>query len=89
MKEAGDDHWDLPNIDASNSSGFNGLPGGSRYAGGFITNGDKGYWWSASVTSPGSSGSLRRRLDSNSGSISRGSYTRNYGFSVRCVKDES
>ena len=70
MKEAGDDHWDLPNTGATNSSGFNGLPGGSRYAGGFITNGDKGYWWSASVTSPGSSGSLRRRLDSNSGSIS-------------------
>jgi uncharacterized protein (TIGR02145 family) len=89
MKEAGDDHWDLPNTGATNSSGFNGLPGGSRYAGGFITNGDKGYWWSASVTSPGSSGSLRRRLDSNSGSISRGSYTRNYGFSARCIKDES
>jgi uncharacterized protein (TIGR02145 family) len=89
MKEAGDDHWDLPNTGATNSSGFNGLPGGSRYAGGFITNGDKGYWWSASVTSPGSAGSLRRRLDSNSGSISRGSYTRNYGFSARCIKDES
>jgi len=87
MKEAGDDHWDLPNTGATNSSGFNGLPGGSRYAGGFITNGDKGYWWSASVTSPGSSGSLRRRLDSNSGSISRGSYTRNYGFSARCIMD--
>ncbi len=89
MKEAGDDHWDLPNTGATNSSGFNGLPGGSRYAGGFITNGDKGYWWSASVTSPGSSGSLRRRLDSYSGNISWGSLTRNYGFSARCIKDES
>ena len=87
MKESGDDHWALPNTGATNSSGFNGLPGGSRYAGGFITNGDKGYWWSASVTSPGSSGSLRRRLDSNSSSISSGSYTRNYGFSARCIMD--
>ena len=87
MKESGDDHWALPNTGATNSSGFNGLPGGSRYAGGFITNGEKGYWWSASVTSPGSSGSLRRRLDSNSSSISSGSYTRNYGFSARCIMD--
>ncbi len=32
----------------SNSSGWTGLPGGYRYSGGFDSNGDCGYWWSAS-----------------------------------------
>ena len=32
----------------SNSSGFNGLPGGYRYSGGFYNDGYFGFWWSAS-----------------------------------------
>ena len=49
MKEAGTSHWLSPNTNATNSSGFAGLPGGSRfYSGDFDGIGASGYWWSSS-----------------------------------------
>ena len=68
----------------SNSSGFTGLPGGSRYSGGFSNDGYNGNWWSASESS---SGSWARWLTSSSGYVYRLNYIRHYGFSARCVRD--
>ena len=49
MKETGTAHWNSPNTDATNSSGFTGLPGGFRnYDGTFYFIGFNGYWWSSS-----------------------------------------
>ena len=48
MKEAGYDHWEMPNTDATNESGFTGLPGGQRYSSGaFVGGNDEGTWWSS------------------------------------------
>ena len=70
----------------SNSSGFTGLPGGGRYSGGgFISSlGDEGYWWSASESG---SDSWSRALGSYFDFVYRGGYSRDYGFSARCVRD--
>ena len=46
MKETGTMHWLMPNSNATNSSGFTGLPGGYRYNNGkFFDMGTSGNWW--------------------------------------------
>ena len=49
LKEADTIHWTSPNVGATNSSGFTGLPGGYRYSSGiFGTIKFKGLWWTSS-----------------------------------------
>jgi len=68
----------------SNSSGWTGLPGGYRSSGGFFSNGYGGHWWTASESG---SNSWLRVLDYTYANVYRYNYTRNYGFSARCVRD--
>ena len=68
----------------SNSSGFTGLPGGYRDAGGFSIDGSGGYWWSASESG---SHSWSRVLNDYDGIVYRFVDVRYYGFSARCVRD--
>ena len=69
----------------TNSSGFSGLPGGSRSSGGpFSNDGLTGYWWSSS---PNGSYSWSRYLRYYSESVNRSSGDPHRGFSVRCVRD--
>jgi len=71
----------------NNSSGFNALPGGGRYSGGFVSLGKIVYYWSSSehMTS-----SVWYWYLSHKGiHLSRNySSERSLGFSVRCIKDE-
>jgi len=87
MKETGTTHWISPNTDATNSSGFTGLPGSDRIGGGSFsgTLGSTGFWWSSS--DPSESFAWARGLESEFGSIYIASYNKTNGFSVRCVKD--
>ena len=49
MKSIGLQYWISPNIDATNESGFSGLPGGYRsYVGSYNSIGNYGWWWSSS-----------------------------------------
>jgi uncharacterized protein (TIGR02145 family) len=84
MKEAGYDHWNSPNIGATNSSSWTGLPGGYRYSGGFFNNGNFGFWWSASESG---SYSWIRYLYNIYGNVDRNPNVRYDGFSARCVRD--
>ncbi len=68
----------------TNSNGWTGFPGGFRYSGGFYSNGDYGYWWSASESG---SYSWSRELYYNYDNVYRGSSARFDGFSARCVRD--
>jgi len=78
--------WNAPNTGATNSSGFTGLPGGDRFNGGpYYTIGDLGYWWSS--TELGSNFAWYRGLGYLTSSVYRYSYSKQNGFSVRCVKD--
>jgi uncharacterized protein (TIGR02145 family) len=89
MKETGTEHWDSPNIGATNSSGFTGLPGGSRganssgLASNFIRLG--GNWWSSSEYS--ATYAWNRYLYYSYNSALRYYFNKTYGFSVRCIRD--
>jgi uncharacterized protein (TIGR02145 family) len=78
--------WSSPNTDATNSSGFSGLPGGVRiFDGQFADFGNFGYFWSS--TSFSTSTTWRRRMDYNNGVVDRGDRDKRNGNSVRCLKD--
>jgi uncharacterized protein (TIGR02145 family) len=86
MKSTGTQYWSSPNTDATNSSGFSGLPGGFRVSNGVFDNfGLNGNWWSSTETSTVSA--WNRRLGYSLGGVYRYDYVKAYGFSVRCVKD--
>ena len=69
----------------NNSSGFNGLPGGSRYNDGPLSNiGMVGFWWSS--TENDTSAAWYRLLGYYNGNVYR-DFNRWEGYSVRCLKD--
>ena len=87
MKEIGSTHWQYPNTDATNSSGFTALPGGLRqYDGTFDpTGGMEGYWWSSSEGNANDAWS--RTLYATVGAVNRLDGSKMEGLSVRCIKD--
>jgi len=86
LKEAGTTHWAAPNTGATNSSGFTGLPGGCRdyTAGSFFSLTYYGYFWCSSESG---SYAWYRYLSCNIAQVSRTSYNKYNGFSVRCLLD--
>jgi len=85
LKEAGTTHWQAPNTGATNSSGFTAFPGGHRDTNGYFGNlTDHGYWWSSSE---GGSNAWRRDLTYDNAQVYRTSYSKNCGYSVRCIRD--
>jgi uncharacterized protein (TIGR02145 family) len=86
MKTTGLQYWISPNTDATNESGFSGLPGGYRsYGGDFNFVGDNGYWWSSSEY--GAFYAWYRFLNYSNGSANQNSNGKQFGFSVRCLRD--
>jgi uncharacterized protein (TIGR02145 family) len=86
MKEAGTTHWFSPNEDATNSSGFTGLPGGLRYDIGIFSHiGSAGYWWSSSQI--GTVTAWGRGLDNYNSYVNKLTTNKKFGFSVRCLRD--
>ena len=77
--------WD-GNGNGTNSSGFAGFPGGFRSEGGpFSSIGGDGYWWSA--TEYGSYDAWARHLYCSVGDVRRHYRSKQYAFSVRCLRD--
>jgi uncharacterized protein (TIGR02145 family) len=78
--------WNSPNTGATNISGFTGLPGGySDYSGSYSYVGYFGYWWSSTQLSTYSA--WARSLNCSYSGVGRTSFTKDYGYSVRCLKD--
>ena len=87
-RSTGTQFWSSPNIDATNSSGFSGLPGGTRNSDGefpFSINDEAGYWWSLSQNYPRTA--WYTLIYSDHGSISVYDGNKEDANSVRCVKD--
>jgi uncharacterized protein (TIGR02145 family) len=82
MKEIGTFHWNYPNIDATNESGFWALPSGYRSSiyGNCMSMGNAGYWWCST-----SNTYFYLTNDNNTDIHLTGASS--YGFSVRCVKN--
>ena len=88
LKEAGTSHWLNPNGDATNSSGFTGLPGGLLGNGGnFFYLGTHGYWWSSTEREDNSTNAWSYILRYDDGTIYRFDDRKEYGYSVRCIRD--
>lgn len=86
MKSTGTQYWQSPNTDATNESGFSGLPGGGRgNDGSFYGIGDGGGWWSS--TEFNTSNAWGRDLYYYIGNVNRNPYSKGNGFSVRCLRD--
>jgi uncharacterized protein (TIGR02145 family) len=84
--EAATGLWHTPNAGATNSSGFSGLPCGNRgLSGSFTEAGLNADFWSSTQFTAFLS--IYRNLFYNSDDVNQTSYDKNYGFSVRCVKD--
>ena len=87
MKETDTSNWTSPNSEASNNTGFTGLPGGICISNGdFHFIGDYGYWWSATSNVDNNTMAWNRSLGYNSGIACRSYDGKKYGFSVRCIK---
>jgi len=92
MKEAGTAHWQAPNTNATNSSGFTALPGGYRSdiglceGMGYASYGNFGYWWSSTpdVGPPSWSRAVRSQEAAMYSGHVLGVHA---GFSIRCVRD--
>jgi len=84
MKEVGTAHWNSPNTEATNSSGFSALPGGWRYSLGEFSNiGYKGFCWSSTAGSY----AWYRYMTHDDAGVYLSSYSKVYGLTVRCVRD--
>lgn len=87
LKETGTTHWWGSNTNATNFSGFTALPGGGRdyNNGGFYLIGRSSSWWSSTAYS--NTHALNRFMLFNNNFIAVWNYHKNYGYSVRCVRD--
>ena len=87
LKETGTTHWVSPNTGATNTSGFTGLPGGHRDFPGIYESNPfvNGWYWSS--TEFNSTNAWDRLLNNNESTVSRNGNEKQFGFSVRCVKD--
>jgi uncharacterized protein (TIGR02145 family) len=86
LKETGTSHWTSPNTGATNSSGFTALPGGERdRMGAFGGIGGLCHFWTSSESS--TTYAYSRQGFYYLSTVYRGSYVKNFGFSVRCVRN--
>jgi uncharacterized protein (TIGR02145 family) len=85
LKETGTMHCSSANTGATNETGFTALSGGVRYYVAFINIVYTGYWWSA--TEDDARNAWCRNMYDNNSFVLRDSGIKEFGLSVRCVKD--
>lgn len=86
LKETGTAHWDAPNDDATNESGFTALPGGHIHTDFmFILLGRRGSWWTATGSG---TGGVTRHADAVDTRVNKSGNPPTFAYSVRCVKNE-
>ena len=85
MKETGTSHWISPNVGATNSSGFTGLPGAVRDAvGAFGYQNTFGVFWSSTSTV---TGAWSHYLFNANTTVGNQDSFKRLGYSVRCIND--
>jgi uncharacterized protein (TIGR02145 family) len=85
VKEKGNSHWNSPNTNADNISGFNALPGGSKFVGVSKGIGTQGHWWTN--TEKGSNFAHDWILSYDNSKAFFGINKKAAYYSVRCIKD--
>ncbi|CAN5262551.1 hypothetical protein BH09BAC1_BH09BAC1_12740 [soil metagenome] len=81
--------WDLPNLGATNSSGFNAKPGGEDLGSpiGFDYLGNRACWWTATPSVSSSSSALSVQVTNANAAVGRYASAKIEKLSCRCVKD--
>jgi uncharacterized protein (TIGR02145 family) len=88
LKETGTTHWKSPNADATNESGFSGLPGGTRWGDTvFIDMGTHGHYWSSSASDNFWVWRLLLYYDTFDDNMFLGTTAKDNAWAVRCIKD--
>jgi uncharacterized protein (TIGR02145 family) len=89
LKESGFSHWVMPNNDATNISGFTGLPGGRRGPSGtFASIGEAGYYRTRTRTpDPAIPHSFYVLLNTTTPSSTNTLWNNGIGMSIRCIRD--
>lgn len=89
IKEAGTAHWKAPNKGATNETGFTALPNGFRNKKGkyFNFKNNLAYWWSSTPMETDLAYGVYITYGEPIIYRYYFSFTRDMGFSVRCVKD--
>jgi uncharacterized protein (TIGR02145 family) len=86
LKSTGTISWISPNTAATNSTGFNALPSGYRFYNGSYNNFYySGNWWTSTEYS--ATAAKYCYLVYNKGNLGKNYLDKQYGFSVRCIKD--
>lgn len=76
------------NQDATNETGFSGLPGGYRYnVGAFLYAGNNACFWSSTNSEKDKDKAWGRTLNSNFSDVGRDTGNKGSGLSVRCVRN--
>ena len=87
MKETGENHWNTPNVGATNESGFTAIPTSIRsIEGPFLNVAPHCYWWCSDQYYT-SSGAWVWYLINDDDIVHNGWTPFSAGYSVRCVKD--
>jgi uncharacterized protein (TIGR02145 family) len=86
LKETGTDHWESPNVGATNEYGFTALPGGRRdFSGTFNFIRHNGYFWSSTEWNTPSA--YYKFMFYNGSHVAWLAYHKTQGLSVRCIRD--
>ena len=86
LKEAGMEHWEIPNTNADNSSGFTALGAGYVHTIDSNTYDVKRYTYFWSSTQNQNTAQVYY-MQFNSGDVTRYGFTYNWGFSLRCIRN--
>jgi uncharacterized protein (TIGR02145 family) len=89
LKESGTLHWNSPNSEANNETGFSAVPAGYRNGyfwgqGTFYEIGINGYYFTS--TEYTNTHIWTRTLNAGNSKVYRSIFVKNDGFSVRCIK---
>jgi uncharacterized protein (TIGR02145 family) len=87
LKETGTNHWTPPNVGATDEVGFKAMPAGRRiYTGVFDSVGEFADWWTSTEYVANAEWDYSILFDESTLKNSYGK-VKNFGSSVRCVKD--
>jgi uncharacterized protein (TIGR02145 family) len=88
LKERDTAHWNYPNFNATNFTGFTALPGGLRHnTGGYQYLTDYGYWWTSSQGTSNPSFAYNVKMSYADEVVLQYESNQRGGFAIRCLKN--
>lgn len=88
LKERDTAHWNYPNFNATNFTGFTALPGGLRHnTGGYQYLNDFGYWWTSSQGTANPNFAYNVKMSFADEVVLQYESNQRGGFAIRCLKN--